>query len=134
MPYFVPIPELINHANDQSKNQRAKILFAGRLEYEKGLPYLLWAIADLQLSDQLNVAGDGSLKQNIMKLAQDFGLSSNIKFHDWLSANALNELYNECTISVIPSILPEPFGTVGVKSMANGMPVVAFDVGGIPDW
>ena len=41
LPYFVPIPELINHANDQSKNQRAKILFAGRLEYEKGLPYLL---------------------------------------------------------------------------------------------
>jgi glycosyltransferase involved in cell wall biosynthesis len=104
------------------------------LEYEKGLPYILRAIADLQLSDQLNVAGDESLKQNYMKLAQDLGLSNNIKFHDWLSVNALNELYSECTISVMPSIMPEPFGKVGVESMANGRPVVAFDLGGIPDW
>ena len=134
LPYFVPIPEIINRTNDRSKNQRSKILFAGRLEYEKGLPYLLRAVADLQLSNQLIVAGDGSLKQNYMKLAQDLGLSGNIKFHDWLSASALEELYYDCTISVMPSIMPEPFGKVGVESMANGRPVVAFDVGGIPDW
>ena len=133
-PYFVPIPEIINRANDQPQNQPAKILFAGRLEYEKGLPYLLRAVADLQLSNQLIVAGDGSLKQNYIKMAQDLGLSENVKFLDWLSASALEELYSDCTISVMPSIMPEPFGKVGVESMANGRPVVAFDVGGISDW
>jgi glycosyltransferase involved in cell wall biosynthesis len=133
-PYFVPIPEIIYRANDQPQNQNAKILFAGRLEYEKGLPYLLRAVADLQLSNQLIVAGDGSLKQNYIKFAHDLGLADNVKFVDWLSASALEELYSDCTISVMPSIMPEPFGKVGVESMANGRPVVAFDVGGISDW
>ena len=134
LPYFVPIPEIINQVNDQPKIQRAKILFAGRLEYEKGLPYLLRAVADLHISNQLIVAGDGSLKQNYIKMAQDLGLSDNVKFLDWLSASALEKLYSDCTISVMPSIMPEPFGKVGVESMANGRPVIAFDVGGIPDW
>lgn len=134
LPYFVPIPEIINHTNNQLQNQHAKILFAGRLEYEKGLPYLLRAVADLHFPYQLIVAGEGSLKQDYIKLAQDLGLSDNVKFLDWLSAGAMENLYSECTISVMPSIMPEPFGKVGVESMANGRPVIAFEVGGISDW
>ena len=35
---------------------------------------------------------------------------------------------------VIPSCWPEPFGLIGLEAMRNARPVVAFNVGGIPDW
>jgi len=37
-------------------------------------------------------------------------------------------------VVVVPSRWPEPFGIVGIEAMAHGRPVVAFGVGGIPEW
>jgi glycosyltransferase involved in cell wall biosynthesis len=35
---------------------------------------------------------------------------------------------------VVPSLWPEPFGLVGFEAAAQGVPVAAFRVGGIPEW
>jgi glycosyltransferase involved in cell wall biosynthesis len=36
-----------------------------------------------------------------------------------------------CSIAVVPSVWPEPFGTVAIEAMAAGRPVVASAVGGL---
>jgi glycosyltransferase involved in cell wall biosynthesis len=35
---------------------------------------------------------------------------------------------------VLSSVWPEPFGAVGLEAMRYGVPVVAFDAGGIREW
>jgi glycosyltransferase involved in cell wall biosynthesis len=35
---------------------------------------------------------------------------------------------------VLSSVWPEPFGAVGLEGMRYGLPVVAFDAGGIREW
>jgi glycosyltransferase involved in cell wall biosynthesis len=46
----------------------------------------------------------------------------------------LQEFYKECSAVAISSVWPEPFATIGMEVMRYGLPVVAFDVGGISDW
>jgi glycosyltransferase involved in cell wall biosynthesis len=134
LPPISTLPQIPNDYRSHTEQKSTKVLFVGRLEYEKGLPYLLRAMAGVKSNYELIIAGDGSLKQEYLELAQELGLSDNVKFVNWLSASALDKLYSECAVTVMPSIMPEPFGIVGIESMANGKPVIAFDVGGIPDW
>lgn len=134
LPYFVPIPEREELTELAPASECAGILFAGRLEYEKGLPYLLKAMKKMRSPHHLVVAGDGSLKNHYVGLVKELGLSDRVQFMDWLSPSDLGYLYRQSSVVVMPTLMPEPFGKVGVEAMANQRPVVAFNVGGIPDW
>lgn len=111
-----------------------EILYVGRLEREKGLPYLLQAVAQMPAAIQLHIAGDGSLRRNYEQLADKLGVAQRVHFRGWLSQAELSQLYQRCAVLVIPTIFPEPFGKVGIEALAYGRPVVAFRVGGIADW
>ncbi len=110
------------------------LLYAGRLEIEKGVPYLLRALRQLTERVHLMIAGDGTLRADYERLTESLGLASRVQFLGWLDAEHLGRCYQQCALMVLPSIYPEGFGKIGLDALAQGRAVVASAVGGIPDW
>lgn len=111
-----------------------RLFYAGRLEIEKGIPYLLRAFTRLATPCTLHIAGDGTLRATYEQMAQELGIASRVKFLGWLNDEELDKEYQAARAIIMPSIFPEPFGQVGVQAMLRERPVIAFDVGGISDW
>jgi glycosyltransferase involved in cell wall biosynthesis len=44
------------------------------------------------------------------------------------------EVLEQTSALLLPSRWPEPFGIVGLEAFAHGRPVIASQVGGIPEW
>jgi glycosyltransferase involved in cell wall biosynthesis len=62
------------------------------------------------------------------------GIGRRVTFAGWLNGPALDAAFTDASVVVVPSRWPEPFGIVGIEAMAHRRPVVAFRVGGIPEW
>ncbi|MCP4356677.1 MAG: glycosyltransferase family 4 protein [Chloroflexi bacterium] len=110
------------------------VLFVGRVEIEKGLPYLLQAMTQVQTPFRLLIAGDGTRRPEYEALAQQYQLGERVQFLGWLDEHKLGEAYTKASLLVMPGIWPEPFGKVGIEALSRGRPVVAFNGGGISDW
>ena len=110
------------------------ILFVGRVAEEKGLDVLLRALARLDVEFEAIIAGDGPVTEKMQDLASELCIDDRVQFVGWQGGEDLERLYRECHLVVVPSVWPEPFGLVGLEAMANAKPVVAFEVGGIPEW
>ncbi|MBL7084451.1 MAG: glycosyltransferase family 4 protein, partial [Candidatus Aminicenantes bacterium] len=74
--------------------------------------------------------GDGPLEQNLKRQALELGINNNIIFLGWRSDAA--RIISVYDIFALPS-LNEGMGRVLAEAMALGKPIVASNVGGIPD-
>lgn len=128
-------PHFVRHAPEyRAPADPNCLLYAGRLEIEKGLPYLLRALAMLPQHIRLRIAGDGTQRETLEKMAIELGIERRVAFLGWLDDGLLEEHYDYCAALVMPTIAPETFGKAGIEAAVYGRPVVAFSVGGIPDW
>ena len=64
-------------------------------------------------------------------LSARLGLAGRVRFTGYLPADQMKSFYLEATAVAVTSVWPEPFGMVGPEAMKYGLPVVAFDSGGI---
>ena len=100
---------------------------------EKGFEYLIRAFARVSQTEEnatLILVGDGPLRSDLEQLSRDLNISSRIRFPGFRIDTP--ELYQIFDIFVLPSIY-ESFGLVLVEAMSAGKPVVATNVGGIPE-
>lgn len=75
-------------------------------------------------------AGDGPLKEQLVALAEELGISTKVRF---LGARSdIPEVLNALDIFVLPS-LSEGMPNAVLEAMACGLPIVATRVGGIPE-
>ncbi|WP_300408993.1 glycosyltransferase [Lagierella sp.] len=81
---------------------------------------------------KLILAGQGEEEDNLKKLVRDLNLENFVEFPGYLSIDDLVKTYNTMDIAVFPS-LQESFGVSAVEAQSCGVPVVATDVGGLPE-
>jgi len=111
------------------------ILFVGRLtDRYKGADLLLEVMQRCREEVRLVIAGEGRYAARIRSLAARKEILHRVRFMGWVQGEALQQLYRQAMAVVMPSLWAEPFGLVGLEAMANGTPIIAFEVGGIPQW
>ena len=106
------------------------ILFAGKLDVEKGVPDLIEVFKKIlmEFSDvRLVLAGEGDFKE-IMELCWD--IAGKVTFTGFLKKEQLQKLYNIANMGVIPSHW-ELFGYVPVEMMRYRVPVIISNVPGM---
>ena len=112
-------------------------LFApGFLISFKGFSVLIKAmkkVIDSNKNVNLTIAGDGPDKKSLEKMTAKLLLEPYVKFTGKIPFASLSPLYSRSDIVIFPSIYPEPFGRVALEAMFFGKPVVASNVGGIPE-
>jgi len=106
---------------------------AGRLVDIKGLSDLVRAIALLSSEFpnlHLEIAGDGPELGNLQEEARRLGLIGRIRFLGW--QRHLEPIFRSWDIFAMPS-LTEGFPMAALEAMAQGLPIVATNVGGLPE-
>lgn len=123
-------------ARDRYASGAPLVVFAGRLEWEKGIQTLLDATLLLrrQFRDvRLVVAGRGGREADLHRQAERLRLGSTVQFTGWLPEDELHALIAAADVSVVPSLY-EPFGLVALEAAALGTPVIVSDTGGLAEF
>lgn len=102
------------------------VLFVGRLVEAKGVRDALeaWRLSGVDLP--LVFAGTGPLRASLR--------DSGAQVLGWVPHARLSALYRRARALLLPSRWQEPFGIAGLEAASFGVPVVAWDSGGIREW
>jgi glycosyltransferase involved in cell wall biosynthesis len=106
-------------------------LFFGRLHRFKGIMTLLEAMKFVDTST-LYVVGEGELRPQLESYAQEQGIG-NVRFLGYQSGDDLKSIIANSMFSVIPSEWYENLPYAVLESFALGTPVIASNIGGMPE-
>lgn len=121
------IPNFIEHkSNIPAQLNSNRAISMGRLTYQKGYDLLLYSWQKVALKHPdwiLDIYGDGELKDELIKLREDLGLTNNVYFHSPIR-NVYDVLHNASFY--IMSSRFEGLPMVLLEAMSVGLPIVSF--------
>lgn len=119
------------HIERKKRNLGCTFLWAGRMEYRKGLELLFDALDRLPREAvwTLLLCGDGSEREKYQRIISQKTYASKVNFCGRVPYEEMHTFYDKADAFVFPS-LRETTGTVIIEAMAHGLPVIALQQGG----
>jgi len=113
------------------------LLCIGRLVKGKGFDTAIQAIPILLKQFPgitLKIVGDGPERAVLQALVEEFALRDAVRFLDWVAPEKISGVINQSTLVLVPSLSnQETFGLVALEAAQMGRPVVASQIGGLPE-
>lgn len=112
------------------------VVCAGRLTHEKGFDLALraWSTLTKEFSPRhrLKLIGEGPERSTLERLAEKEDLGDSVVFMGALPPEKVREEVSRASLTLVPS-RSEGFGLVALEAALRGRPVVAANVGGLPE-
>jgi len=124
---FKPFSKIISRSDLLLPRDKIIIGSAGRLVDVKGHKYLIESLKTLGDNICVAIAGDGELKEELVQLTKDLGLSDRVFFLGHV--NNMKFFYNAVDVFCLPS-LEEGLPLALLEAQACDVPCIASDVGG----
>lgn len=109
------------------------IICTGKLSKGKGVDLLFRSLPQVfkqTSASNIEIVGSGHLFDKLKKMTQNSKLSSKIKFTGHIAHDEVLKKVSRASITVVPSVWPEPLPRTIIESILCQTPVVATDVGG----
>lgn len=114
-------------------NKPFRVLFLGRLDWEKHVHNLLRAVAKLPstIDFHVEIAGDGNQRKYLEELAAELNIAGRVTFSGHVTEEELPIAYEKATVFAMPSIA-ELQSIATMEAMASGRPIVAANAMALP--
>lgn len=123
------VEDKVNKSNLKLNWDKNKInlLFVGRLDKQKGLDLFLDVYDKMKLENiHLYVIGTSVLDNNLPQNTKY------VTYLGWVDSKDIDEYYQACDAVIMPSRW-EGFGLVAIEAMRNSKPVIASNMGALPE-
>ena len=123
------VEDKVNKSNLKLNWDRNKInlLFVGRLDRQKGLDLFLDVYNKMELDNvHLYVIGTSVLDNSLPKNTET------VTYLGWVDNKDIDAYYQACDAVIMPSRW-EGFGLVAIEAMRNSKPVIASNMGALPE-
>ena len=127
--YFLDPVEELSGDEGPRPHPRPYYLFVGRLEKYKGVQDLIEAFRGPGPYDLL-IVGAGRYEPELRARAEG---CERIRFAGWVSQENLGPYYRHALAVLAPSVTYETFGIIVIEANARGVPVIARELGPLPE-
>ncbi len=139
IPFGVDTKRFVPNSGKQNNIIRIGTVRTLRVKY--GVEYLIRAFALLYNKFPhitLEIVGEGELRESLENLCRSLGVSERVSFHGFVNQQTefkkYSSILSQLDIFAILSIMDsDTFGVACVEASACGIPVVATNVGGLPE-
>ncbi len=135
IPNAIEHRDLMGEISTSEKGQALRLIYVGRLTYEKGLFEALDAFQQLFAQGRnliFQIVGGGEAEVDLRQHAQQLGILEQVQFLGPIFGDAKNELWKQADAFVFPTY-SEGLPYSMLEAMIAGTPPITCPVGAIPD-